>query len=318
MKRLLSVAIALILAVSLLPAAFAAAPVPSSWTIEYNGEAFDSEGVLLITADSNIMQLRALFQDLLGYTYDDVEEFWDGDARTLTVPFGDNGTIVLTIGSTEAVVYDEDGEEIDTLTLAIAPQLVNNRAYIPFRFLCETVLGMKVYADINTRTIHLVSRDFIDEVFAKLMDIEEDDYETITVTGTLFMSLFGIPHTEEITAMVIDLTADPEDILMDVMETLFGALGLDIDDLLGMVEDFDLDDLGLSDGLDDIADFDFTDLIKDLNFVVADGMLLIGYAMDGAAISFAFDLDNGLPVGMALSVEEQGVTVIITITLIWA
>jgi len=85
-----------------------------------------------VANDRTYVPFRALGEAL------GAEVVWDNDARTVTYTLGDT-TVVMTIGEK---TYTVNGDE---RTMDVAPEITNDRTYVPVRFVGEA-LGFKVTA----------------------------------------------------------------------------------------------------------------------------------------------------------------------------
>ena len=123
----------------------------------------------IIQSGTTLVPMRAFFEAL------GANVGWDNSTRTATGKRGDI-TVTLTIGSQTAYVNGQPK------TLEVPAQLVNSLAYIPLRFVSES-LGDKVEYIHETRTIKITSLDMIKttQVLDKSREqyLSEDYYKNI-------------------------------------------------------------------------------------------------------------------------------------------
>ncbi len=139
MKKLLSF---LILSVTI---ALGATNVYADSTISVyvNGSKVSYDTNPIIKNGSTLVPLRQTFE-ALGSTVD-----WNSAAKTITAN-KNNTTIKLTIGQKTA--YKDNS----SLNIAVAPEIINGRTYVPLRFVAES-LGAGVKYDANTKTVTIAS-----------------------------------------------------------------------------------------------------------------------------------------------------------------
>ncbi len=150
-KRLLSLTVAIVLAVSMLTLpSFAATDVTIK--LEVNGEnyVFDEELGLpyLDSANRTMVPLRSVSY-ALGLAESDVS--WDED--TQTAKFTQNGrSVSFKVGSTHCTITE--GEDVSYMYMNTAPVLKDGHIYLPIRYLA-VALGYHVGWDGATATVSL-------------------------------------------------------------------------------------------------------------------------------------------------------------------
>jgi len=95
-----------------------------------------------------IMPLRAISEALNA----DVE--WHGETRSITISAGDS-TAVMTIDNTDVIITSSG--QTETITLDVAPTIINGSTMIPIRFFAE-FFGHDVDWDNDTRTVIIATR----------------------------------------------------------------------------------------------------------------------------------------------------------------
>ncbi len=155
MKKLLSVLLASAMTLSLSVAALA----------DNNPEVF-VDGALVdfpdqaaeIVDDRTLVPVRGVFE-IMGAGVD-----WDGDTQTVTINSKDNITrIVLTIGSSDMTVYTFTSlfkADSETVTLDVAPQLINDRTMVPLRAISES-LKTNVKWDADNYAVYITTKDAV-------------------------------------------------------------------------------------------------------------------------------------------------------------
>ncbi|MCC8169685.1 MAG: copper amine oxidase N-terminal domain-containing protein, partial [Oscillospiraceae bacterium] len=110
----------------------------------------------IITDDRTLIPARGVFEAM------DAKVTWDGDERTVTINSKDNITrVILTIDSPEMTVYTFTSllsADTETVTLDVAPQILNDRTMIPFRAVSEA-LNADVEWDSDSYTVNIVTSD---------------------------------------------------------------------------------------------------------------------------------------------------------------
>ncbi|MBR5236846.1 MAG: N-acetylmuramoyl-L-alanine amidase [Clostridia bacterium] len=111
----------------------------------------------IVFSDYSVVPARAVFQDGLG-----AKVAWDGTKQKVTVTMGET-ELEMYINKTKATLNGK------TVTMPIAPKIINDYTMIPARFVGEE-LGMKVEFDTTTDTI----------------SITEEEREIVTVSKVLY------------------------------------------------------------------------------------------------------------------------------------
>ena len=135
MKKILSILLAMLLVLSVVPAAMANSDV----TVTLDGEKIEFDVQPQIINDRTMVPLRAIFE-ALGATVE-----WDETTRTVTST-KEEKTIKLTIDSPTMYV-NEEAVELDS-----PATIVSDRTLVPVRKIFET-LGATVDYDDATRTV---------------------------------------------------------------------------------------------------------------------------------------------------------------------
>ena len=118
------------------------------------------DGVILESASPPFIINGIMLTPLSAIIYAlDVYATWQPETRTIILSHPDDYQAILTIGETEVLVIDIDGNE-RIITLDIPAMIRNNHTFVPIRFVAE-FLGMGVEWDRVTRTA-VITRDQID------------------------------------------------------------------------------------------------------------------------------------------------------------
>ncbi len=125
--------------------------------VTINGEQIEVTPAYTV-ADTTLVPLRVISEGL-GATVD-----WDADTETVTVVYGDT-TINLTIGSATA---DVNGTAV---TLLAAPELTDDTAMVPIRFISET-LGAAVGWEEEAMRVTITSKSDSSDVSSELAKID--------------------------------------------------------------------------------------------------------------------------------------------------
>ncbi|KNY24896.1 extracellular solute-binding protein [Pseudobacteroides cellulosolvens] len=139
MKRLISIAVSLILIFSSIAPSLAESEIKVA--LDGTTLAFDADP--FISNSRTMVPFRAIFE-ALGATVE-----WNADSNTVTGTKGELN-IVLTINSPQATVSGEN------VGLDTAPQVKNGRTFVPTRFVAEN-LGVRVYWNKASSTVVLLS-----------------------------------------------------------------------------------------------------------------------------------------------------------------
>ena len=164
LKRMLGAALALVLALALVPGAYAAETTEENETaisVTLNGEPLSfNEFVPELDAETGrtFLPLRQVFE-ALGCASGDIT--WDAGTQTATAKRW-GVTVSLTLGSTDATVTE--GGKTRTETMDAAPYIKTDAAgggyvYVPVRFAAQA-LGCAVDWDDATRTV-VITDDFL-------------------------------------------------------------------------------------------------------------------------------------------------------------
>lgn len=192
MKRLL----ALLLVFALLAApAFASENHPAStWNLMLNGEALElTDDQMLLVRGRNMIQLRVLLVDILGFTDQEADGFWNQEELSVTLPSEDDNLdetfVKLFMGSPTALLLDEEGEVIRERAIdpdddAVVPFLYTvggeSVPYVPLRFVLWYVFDYIITADVPAWTVHAVSYEYIVEFYNRVMAVAAELEATFT------------------------------------------------------------------------------------------------------------------------------------------
>lgn len=112
-------------------------------TVIVDGEKVNYASQPIIQNGSTLVPLRQTFEAL------DADVKWDGTTQTVTST-KDDTTVSLVIGNKNAT---KNGK---TLSISVAPQIINGSTYVPLRFIAES-FGADVEFFTDTQTISIIS-----------------------------------------------------------------------------------------------------------------------------------------------------------------
>jgi hypothetical protein len=137
-KKYLLFSFCLIILLSFSPIALAASQIG----VVVNGKTLSLDSAPVIENGRTLVPLRGIFESLHS------TPIWDGGTKTVTATRGDV-TIKLQIGMKNAT---KNGQ---TISLEVPPKIINNRTYVPLRFIGES-FGSQVTWNSESKTIHIV------------------------------------------------------------------------------------------------------------------------------------------------------------------
>jgi N-acetylmuramoyl-L-alanine amidase len=140
--KVISLMIFVALIVILTPAS-ARAATPAPVTITVDGRVLESPVPPIIVQDRTLVAVRFV-SEALGARVE-----WVPEGRQVIITQGPD-TIILAVGKADAQVSDK------TVSLEVAPQIVDDRAMVPLRFIAEA-LGATVEWEPETRTVNIRS-----------------------------------------------------------------------------------------------------------------------------------------------------------------
>jgi S1-C subfamily serine protease len=111
-------------------------------SVVVNGKTLSLDSAPVIENNRTLVPLRGIFESLQS------TPIWDGATKTVTANKGDV-TIKLQIGMKNAT---KNGQ---TISLDVPPKIINNRTYVPLRFIGES-FGSQVTWNSESKTIHIV------------------------------------------------------------------------------------------------------------------------------------------------------------------
>jgi hypothetical protein len=326
-KQILAVCltIVMILALTIVPAS-ASDAVASTWGIIVDGVEFElNEGELYSIGGRNMLQLRAMFERLLGFEPEEISGFWNGGDRSVTVPLPDGGFLRMVIDNPVAEVLNEDGEilkeiRIDAANDAVTPLIIiaggESRTYLPLRFLLEDILGYTVSAHVPTRTVHVISDEYI-QAADTMMLAAVLAAESLTIQLSIAVALGEQIILDETTEETIPLILpdelisaiaaidNPHDIDWEAFYTLLGLDEDEITEAMALLEPFGTAALFNADVnlttdifvIDGVYRIEYREAILDLlNLVLADlddFNELFGFTYDTISLILAFDFETG-------------------------
>lgn len=179
MKKLLSLLLALVMIIALIPTVSAAELYyDKAWhtyegnffDLKVNGEKLNCEVPPIIFNNYSVVPARDVFEKL-GATVD-----WNGDNKQVTVEYGDTH-VELYINNTTAI---KNGKKE---LMPIAPKLINGKTMIPARYVGES-LGFDVNFDGNTGTISIDAKPTYSKTLNSYTHSKSNDTVTITFNFT--------------------------------------------------------------------------------------------------------------------------------------
>lgn len=163
-KKILSISVAAAILASCSIAAIAEDKVPSVY-VNYREILFDDQAPVILGEGTTLIPARGVFE-AMGATVE-----WNGETRVVDVTSADNMTLVrLTIDDSTMKVYDLSGMMSTLLsgqdfkapetpvTLAVAPQIINDRTMIPLRAISEA-LNAEVNWNGEDYSIDIITSD---------------------------------------------------------------------------------------------------------------------------------------------------------------
>jgi outer membrane protein assembly factor BamB len=129
----------MVIIVSVLSLSYSTSGATDDIIVKINNVALSSDDKPLILEGRTLLPLRAIFEAL------NIIVNWDNTTKTVTAETEDI-TIVLQINNKTALI---NGNEVE---LDVPAQIINNRTYVPVRFIAESV-GASVDWDSSTRTV---------------------------------------------------------------------------------------------------------------------------------------------------------------------
>ena len=134
MKKILSVLLACIMLVACV-SVFAEDSMfvftPKDITVTYNGDAITFPDAQPIMQNSRTLVPVRAIMERANLTVD-----YNGDTKTVTAT-RDDLTITMTLDNTTATITSGDGTQ--TVTLDVPPTMIDNRTYVPIRFISECI-----------------------------------------------------------------------------------------------------------------------------------------------------------------------------------
>jgi hypothetical protein len=118
-----------------------------STTMHVDGKAVPLEAAPIIMNSRTLVPLRALIETLGGRVV------WSPSARTVDVFLGERSVDVAVGGNIGYV--DDKAVAIDAANPKVVPVIINNRAFLPLRFVAEA-LALDVQWDVTTQTITII------------------------------------------------------------------------------------------------------------------------------------------------------------------
>jgi hypothetical protein len=169
MKKRTGLMVAVMLLLAAAVSAYAA--TAQDVVIQVDGETVELDVMPFIENDRTLVPLRGIFEKL-GATVE-----WEPEGQGVKVD-ADGIAISLVIGKDIAtVIRDLDGEQVtDEVKLDVPARLVDNRTFVPGRFIAET-LGATVLWDDVSRTVIIQTpgHEFAEYEMVELQDIEDND-----------------------------------------------------------------------------------------------------------------------------------------------
>jgi hypothetical protein len=169
MKKRIGLMVAVMLLLAVAVSAYAAAAQDVG--IQVDGETVELDVMPFIENDRTLVPLRGIFEKL-GATVD-----WEPEGQVVKVD-ADGVAISLAIGKDIAtVIRDLDGEQMtDEVQLDVPAKLVDDRTFVPARFIAET-LGATVLWDNVSRTVIIQTpeQEFAAYETVELQDIEDNE-----------------------------------------------------------------------------------------------------------------------------------------------
>ncbi len=180
--------------------------------LKVNGKLLNPAMPPIVFSDYSVVPARAVFQDGLGAKVD-----WDGKTQRVTVTLGAT-TLVMTINKTAAVLNGK------TVTMPIAPKIINDYTMIPARFVGEQ-LGMTVDFDSKTDTISISGKQQKTVTVSKVTYSRESDSEGIlTIVTDTEKPAYEEFILENPTRLVLDVTNGVFAPMPSVIEAATGNL----------------------------------------------------------------------------------------------
>ena len=118
-------------------------------SIIVNGERVQTDAPPFIQNGRTLVPIRTVAEALDFYV--------DWDSSTQEITLMGEVTVFLTVGSTAASVWRGAGYEIEDVTIDVPPVIINNRTFVPLRFIAES-FGVDVDWDGSTRTVYIGER----------------------------------------------------------------------------------------------------------------------------------------------------------------
>ena len=173
MKRILCLAAALILAVSCFSFSVLAEEDETVIAVMVNDEEVESDAEPFLSNDRTMVGLRGIFEQM------GAQVIWNGEENSVVVTTMENSEdgreVKLFIGSEDVTVKTAETEE--TVTLDVAPVVVNDRTYVPLRFVAET-FGCTVDYYVSEKLEMEVAIIYTpDYGYTNLVDLFEETYQ---------------------------------------------------------------------------------------------------------------------------------------------
>lgn len=206
MKKILSLLLALVMIIALIPTVSAAELYyDNEWhtyegnffDLKVNGEKLNCEVPPIIFNDYSVVPARDVFEKL-GATVE-----WNGENQQVTIEYG-NTHVELYINSTTAI---KNGKKE---LMPIAPKLINGKTMIPARYVGES-LGFDVNFDGNSGTISIDAKPVYSTTLNSYTHSKSKD--TVTVT-------FNFTKSVEYSHFLLK---EPARIVIDTKDTKQGA-----------------------------------------------------------------------------------------------
>lgn len=124
-------------AVLLLQGVYATSP-----KIWMNGKIIESDALPVIEENRALVPIRVISENL------GLKVLWNGEEKTVKIQDNNDKTILLTIGKKQVKKLNDD-KKID---IDVAPKIINNRTYVPIRFIGEA-FDLKVDWDDKDKTV---------------------------------------------------------------------------------------------------------------------------------------------------------------------